>query len=224
MDKSYLSLKTAFIILGIGLIAESALADDILTAPPEEVSQTDRYLFFMHGKIVEKKGLPARSKKYGSYEYKKMLKSIAEKDFVVISEARGKDTDIYTYSSKIVQQVNGLISKGVPPKNITVSGFSKGGRMTAIVSSLLANSEINYVILAGCRDSDISQYDIHLSGRILSIYDKNDDSFGSCNMLFATGKDNVVTNEIVLTIGKGHGVFYSPRDEWIDPVVEWAKQ
>ena len=43
-------------------------------------------------------------------------------------------------------------------------------------------------------------------------------------MLFATGKDNVVTNEIVLTIGKGHGVFYSPRDEWIDPVVEWAKQ
>ena len=224
MDKSYLSLKTAFIILSIGLIAKSALASDLLTAPPDEVSQTDRYLFFMHGKIVEKKGVPARSKKYGSYEYKKILNLIAENDLVVISEARGKDTDIYNYSSKIVEQVNGLISKGVPPKNITVSGFSKGGRMTAIVSSLLANKDINYVILAGCRESDISQYDIQLSGRILSIYDKNDDSFGSCNTLFATGSDNVVNNEIVLTIGKGHGVFYSPRNEWIEPVVEWAKQ
>ena len=224
MNKPYLSLKIAFIILGSGLIAKSVLAGDILTGPPEEVSQADRYLFFLHGKIVEKKGLPARSKKYGSYEYKKILKSIAEKDFVVISEARGKDTDLYNHSSKIVEQVNGLISKGVPPKNITVSGFSKGGRMTAVISSLLANKDINFVILAGCRGSDISQYNLQLSGRILSIYDKNDDSFGSCNSLFATGKDNVVSNEMVLTIGKGHGVFYSPRDEWIEPLAEWAKQ
>lgn len=224
MHKPYLSLKIAFIILGIGLIAKSALAGDILTAPPDEVSQTDGYLFFMHGKIVEKKGIPARSKQYGSYEYKKMLKSVAKEGFVVISEARRKDTDIYDYSSKIVGQVNGLISKGVPPKNITVSGFSKGGRMTAVISSLLANKDINYVILAGCRESDISQYNLQLSGRILSIYDKNDDSFGSCDSLFATGKDNVVSNEIVLTIGKGHGVFYSPRDEWIEPLVEWSNQ
>jgi len=217
-------LKLTFIILGISFMALNAQASNILNAPPDEVSQTDRYIFFMHGKIVEKKGLPAKSKKYGSYHYKKMLKSIANGGFVVISEARGKDTDINDYSAKVVGQVNELISKGVPPKNITVSGFSKGGRMTAVISSLLTNKDINYVILAGCREGDISQYDLKLSGRILSIYDKNDDSFGSCDELFATGKDDVVSNEIVLTIGDGHGVFYSPRDEWVDPLIEWAKQ
>jgi hypothetical protein len=117
-----------------------------------------------------------------------------------------------------------LIDKGVPAINITVSGYSKGGRMTAVVSSLLANKQINYVILAGCRESDISQYNLKLTGRVLSIYDKGDDQFGSCSALFKTGGEDLVSDEIVLTLGKGHGAFYSPRKEWVEPMVKWAKQ
>jgi len=223
MSKSYIYTKVSYIILCACLLALKAQAGEILKIPPDEISQTGRYLFFMHGKIVEKKGLPAKSKKYGSYEYNKILKSIANEEFVVLSEARRGGTDIYEYSKKVAEQVNELISKGVPPRNITVSGFSKGGRMTAVVSSLVANKDINYVILAGCRESDISKYDIQLSGRILSIYDKNDDTFGSCDELFATG-EGIESKEIVLTIGDGHGVFYRPRKEWIEPVVNWASQ
>jgi len=224
VNKPSLYSQITYIFLGVSLFAFNTQGGEILKSPPDEVNPTDKYLFFMHGKIVEKKGLPARSKKYGSYQYKDMLKALADKGFIVISEARGKGTDIYDYSSEIVGQVNGLISKGIPPRNITVSGFSKGGRMTAVVSSLSANKDVNYVILAGCRGSDISQYDLHLNGRILSIYDKNDDRFGSCDELFTVGDESLVSNEIVLTTGKGHGVFYMPRDEWIEPLVDWAKQ
>jgi hypothetical protein len=217
-------LKSIYIILAFSLPAISVQAGVILDALPDDVSKTDKYLFFMHGNIVEKKGLPAKSKEYGAYEYESMLNAFSNDGLVVISEVRRKDTDINEFASRVAGQVKTLIDKGVPASNITVSGYSKGGRMTAVVSSLLANKQINYVILAGCRESDISEYNLKLTGRVLSIYDKGDDQFGSCSALFETGGEDLVSHEIVLTLGKGHGAFYSPRKEWVEPMVNWAKQ
>jgi hypothetical protein len=34
--------------------------------------------------------------------------------------------------------------------------------------------------------------------------------------------DSGELKEIVINVGGGHGAFYRPRPEWIDPVVEWA--
>lgn len=202
--------------------ATNVYAGAVLDAPPAEASPADRYIFFMHGKIVEKKGLPARSKRYGDYQYKAMLNALADEGFTVISEARARGTDVYDYAVKVAAQVDDLLGKGVPARNITVSGFSKGGRMTALISSLLENDAINYVILAGCRESDIDEYQLRLHGRVLSIYDRDDDYFGSCDALFATGGDALASDELVLTIGGGHGVFYRPLDAWVQPLTDWA--
>ena len=67
-------------------------------------------------------------------------------------------------------------------------------------------------------------YDLNPSGRVLSIYDSSDDTFGSCTKVFIEGKDNLISNEIVLNTGDGHGVFYTPIDEWVSPMMSWAKK
>jgi len=203
---------------------QSKYADFIHTSIPENIDEKSKYLFFMHGKIVEKKGLPASSKIYGDYEYKSMLDSFASNGFNVISEARSSDTDIYDYAIIIAEQVEQLISAGVPPSNITISGFSKGGRVTLVVSTLLNNKDLNYVVLAGCRESDIYKFNLAPSGRVLSIYDSNDAKFNSCSEIFTEGSTNLQTKEIVLNIGDGHGVFYAPLTEWVTPMVAWVKK
>jgi hypothetical protein len=152
-----------------------------------------------------------------------MLKTFSSEGFEVISEVRSKGTDIFDYSYQVAADVEKLISAGVSGKNITVSGFSKGGRMTLVVSSLLENAEVNYVVLAGCRTPDIGNLDLSPVGRVLSIYDSNDDKFESCSEIFATASEGLEANEIVLNIGDGHGVFYRPLDDWVQPMVKWAK-
>ncbi len=49
------------------------------------------------------------------------LQQFAESSAIVISEVR-EDTDPNTYAIKLKIQVDGLISKGVPAKNISVTG------------------------------------------------------------------------------------------------------
>ena len=220
--KSILTL----IVLSVFLTgcAQSKYADLIHKSTPVKINTEGHYIFFMHGKIVEKKGLPASSKRYGDYDYVEILDSFASHGFNVISEARSSGTDVHDYAYKVAKQVEKLISSGVPASHITVSGFSKGGRMTLIVSSLLNSKDVNYVVLAGCRLSNKYDYDLNPSGRVLSIYDSSDDTFGSCSRIFAEGKDKLITNEIVLNSGDGHGVFYSPINEWVDPILSWVKQ
>jgi hypothetical protein len=215
-----------FIALSLFTISctQNKHADLIYTSTPASINAEAHYLFFMHGKIVEKKGLPASSGRYGDYDYFDMLDSFASYGFNVISEARGSGTDVHDYAYKVAKQVEKLISSGVPASHITVSGFSKGGRMTLIVSSMLNLKDINYVVLAGCRLSNRYDYDLNPSGRVLSIYDSSDDTFGSCSRVFAEGKGNLETNEIVLNTGDGHGVFYTPIDEWVAPMMSWAKK
>ena len=199
-------------------------AQSVYPSVPENIDTNKNYLFFMHGKIVEKKGLPASSKKYGDYEYQDMLDTFTSSGFIVISEARSSGTDIIDYAYSVKGQIEKLLKAGVSPSKITVSGFSKGGRITLLVSSILANKDIHYVVLAGCRDSDIEPYDLKPSGKILSIYDSSDDKFESCSGIFAEKNKDAITNEIVLEIGDGHAVFYQPMDEWVSPMVKWSNK
>jgi predicted esterase len=202
---------------------QSKYSNLIHSSTPDNINKKSHYLFFMHGKIVEKKGLPASSRRYGDYEYQNILDTFASNGFNVISEARSHRTDIYDYATDVAEKVEQLLNSGVPASHITVSGFSKGGRMTLVVSSLLNNKDLNYVVLAGCRTSDIEKFILNPSGRVLSIFDSNDDSFESCSEIFSEGKDNLYSREIILNTGDGHGAFYSAMPEWVTPMIEWAK-
>ena len=195
---------------------------------PNSIEPANQYLFYLHGKIIEDQGIPAVSPDYGEYEYEAILERLNEFGFVVISEQRPKNTDGVKYAKRTAEQITDLLNAGVPAKNITVVGASKGSYIAIYVSHFLDNKEINYVILGSCDPGEVEilkQNQIFLNGNVLSIYDSVDQYAGSCEELFSLSENHGGLSrhdEIVLNIGTGHGILYEPLDEWILPTVKWA--
>lgn len=129
-------------------LSSAPTADLSRFAFPARVDPTTHYLFYLHGRIIEDQGLSAVSPEYGQYMYAEILGVLESHGFVVISEERKSGTDASAYVERVAAQVEDLLSLGVPPGSITVVGASKGAAITVEVSHLLANSEVNYVLLA----------------------------------------------------------------------------
>jgi len=196
----------------------SIYAGDITSEIPTDPDTSGKYIFYLHGSAEERDG--------DNEKYQMAVDAIAESSATVISEIRG-DTDLNSYAKKIKKQVNLLLSKGVPAKNITISGFSKGSIITLAAAGLINNSHINYVLLAGCSEELNDKYNVDASktaGRILSIYDSGDEKFESCEDTIKPSA-NVKFEETDLDSGKGHKVFRIPKEkfieQWRDPLIEW---
>lgn len=197
-------------------------------ALPVSIDPSKQYLFYLHGKIIEDQGIPATSPDFGEYEYEAILEKLASNEFVVISEQRPKNTDGTEYARKVAEQVTTLLNTGVPAKNITVVGASKGAGIAIDVSHLLEDEEINFVIMGTCHPDEVAllkQNNIVLYGNVLAIYDSVDELSGSCQDLFSFSKGKGIArhDEIVLHIGTGHGILYKPLDDWVVPVTQWAE-
>jgi pimeloyl-ACP methyl ester carboxylesterase len=195
----------------------------IMSALPSSPDPDARYLFYLHGAIVEDEGPEAVHPVFGPYRYVAILDSLAAAGLTVLSEVRPAGTDGRAYARKITAEVDTLLAAGVPPSHITVAGFSKGGGIAISVSSLLANDRVNFVFMAACPRAMRDWPDLQLSGRILSIYEESDDFAGSCGDAFAASSLPFTHKEIEIALGGAHGAFYRPHAEWIRPVVEWAE-
>ena len=195
---------------------------------PTSIDPASRYLFYLHGKIIEDVGLPAVSPVFGAYDYAGILRALEGHGFVVISEPRPRDTNPDAYARRLVEQVNALLKAGVPPRNISVVGASKGAYIAATVSFLLHEPAINYVLIGTCHADTVQAWKsggFQFHGNVLTIRDVADLEYsGSCQELFgiSEGKGLGRHQEIVLQVGTGHGVLYRPLDDWILPTVEWA--
>jgi hypothetical protein len=216
-------------LIGLFFQASPSFSGEVLQELPNSIDTNGKYIFFLHGRIVQEQGVAfAESKKYGFYEYEKILKVLAGHGFTVVSEARS-DPKIKGYAKKISSQVGTLTKKGVPPSNITVAGFSDGGKITLIASSLIGNEHVNYIVLAGCSRSSkklnkfIGKNNLDLKGRVLSIVDRNDENFFSCEKAFNSSSGGLEHKELILKDGSGHGLFYTPKDKWITPLIDWVK-
>lgn len=202
-------------------------AQGIFDRLPPGIDPQSRYLFFLHGQIVEDGGVRPTSERYGTYEYLEILTAFRERGFVVISEPRPKGTKVLEYKDKVAGQIERLLKAGVPQGNITVVGASKGGAIAFFVSAALKRKHIKYVIIACCIGRMAAQTaarGFYLSGDVLSIFDVNDDLFGSCRKFSRAsgGKGLKRFEEITLDMGKGHGFHYKPAKEWFEPAVRWA--
>jgi len=201
------------------LLAFNAYAGSVVSEVPSNPDSSGRYIFYMHGSVEESEG--------STDKYETAVEAIAESSATVISEIRD-NTDPNTYAGKLKAQVNKLISKGVPPENITISGFSKGSIIALASAGTINNKKINYVLLAGCSEDLNEKYSVDPTkavGRILSIYDSGDDKFESCDgTIKAT--DKLKFEETDLDSGKGHKVFRIPKEkfieQWRDPLTDWA--
>lgn len=185
---------------------------------PSSPDASEKYVFYLHGSAEESDG--------DNEKYQAAVDAISDNVDNVISEVRG-DTDPSSYAEKIKQQVNTLISKGVPAKNITISGFSKGSIIALAAAGAINNPNINYVFLAGCSEDLNEKYNIDASkaaGRILSIHDSGDEKFESCEGTIKPSA-KVKFEETDLDSGKGHKIFRIPKDkfieQWRDPMIEW---
>ena len=125
---------------------------------PAKIDPAKRYLFYLHGKIIEDQGLPAISPDYGEYEYGAILSKLSGYGFVVISEQRPKDTNSVEYAKKITEQAMALLKAGVPAKKITVVGASKGAGIAIYVSHTLENKEMNFVIMGICHPDNVEGF------------------------------------------------------------------
>lgn len=213
----------------------SSLSSQALFAPedyafPAQIDLTNRYLFYLHGKIVEDQGLPAVSAEFGEYRYKPILEALRSYGFVVISELRHRDTVPEEYAARLAGQIEDLLSAGVPSGSITVVGASKGAAIAVLASYRLADTGLGYVLLGSCHPDLLENWaaqGITLAGNVLAIRDVADvDYAGSCKTLFEASERRGLARheELVLQVGTGHGILFEPLTEWMEPAVRWANR
>lgn len=211
------------VVIGcVGPESPSNPTAQIFPGVPAEIDPLARYLIYLHGAIIENKGVRPTHPEYGVYEYQSILEVFAEHGFVVISEARPPGTDGMLYAATLAEQVRALLDAGVPPENLTVVGFSKGGGIAIAASSMLANDDVNFVFIASCNPWLDDHPEIVAAGRLLSLRESSDELVGSCESFFGRSSSRHKHEEIVLELGGGHGAFYRPREEWVGPVISWA--
>ena len=200
------------------LTLSTSYAGDIVSQAPADPDTASKYVFYLHGSAEEEDG--------ETEKYTAAVDAVAESSATVITEVRG-DTDPNTYAEKIKSQVSHLLGKGVPAKNIYVSGFSKGAVITLAAAGTINNPNINYILLAGCSEFLNEKYSVNPAkavGRIFVIYDSGDEKYGSCDGTLTTS-DNLKLEETDIDSGKGHKVFRIAKEkfisQWRDPLVEW---
>lgn len=200
------------------IFLNTSYAGDIISEAPNDPDSSGKYVFYLHGSAEEEDG--------ETEKYTAAVDAIAEGDATVITEVRG-DTDPNQYAEKLKTQVQLLMSKGVPAKNIYVSGFSKGAVITLAAAGTINNPKINYILLAGCSEFLNEKYSVDpakAAGRIFVIFDSEDEKYGSCDGTLTTS-DKLKLEEIEIDSGKGHKVFRIPKEkfisQWRDPMLEW---
>ncbi len=63
-----------------------------------------KYIIYLHGRIIEDKGIYAVHEEYGAYDYTGIVNALREQGFNVISEVRPPNTG-NEYSDHVVNQV-----------------------------------------------------------------------------------------------------------------------
>lgn len=205
----------------VALISSAAL----MTSLVHTSNAAEKHLIYMQGCCVKQKnGAVAK-------DYETIVQQLRDAGFNVFFELRtsdetDSDAQAQAYATKISDHVNGLLAKGTPPEDITVSGYSLGSMTALVASGLISNPKINYVSLAGCAvkvNIPVSIDYSRVSGRILSIVDNKDDKFGSCAGKFPNA---AAFKEVTLDSGEGHKVFRLTDEThlklWKDPLESWA--
>jgi hypothetical protein len=213
----------ALLVIGVNPVSTGQTVSSSL---PTQLDTKGRYLFYLHGGVVSIKGNNAindAAPQWGPYEYLDILDSLSARGFYVISEIRKQNSIDSVYALRITSQADTLLRAGISPSNIIVLGASSGWGIGLLVSSMLLNSNVNYVMMGGCWPGTYKDFEgMKLYGRFLSLIEMSD-PHGTCKRLLK-GREDIRWEEITLHTGLSHGFFYKGRKEWIDPVVAWFEK
>lgn len=216
--KTPLILTIFLLFLSTGISAEA-----IHSSFPAQIDTNKRYVFYSHGFIVEGDNPKPVHPRWGVYDFPAVKQALKGKDYELIAYHREKASDPFKHVQMLANHARELLKKGVQASDIYFVGFSRGGGITALVSNELQNTEVNYVILAGCSGLIKSQKQAVLYGRVYSVREKSD-KVGSCGFLLNRGGEVPFFQEIVINTGKEHGAFYQPLDAWLKPVLTFINK
>jgi hypothetical protein len=214
-------MKTWLFFL-LTLVAPQVWAQQIVTSFPTTLDPAKTYLIYLHGRVVENLGPRPTDSSFGLYDYPAILEALASRGATVISAQRQPNTNVNEYAGAVVAQIEEAIHRGVPPTNIVVVGFSKGGDIAIHVSSFLRRPQVRFVLLAACWPRP-GEPQLRLTGRVFSVYETSDTLAGhSCKPLTEHPEKPQSFNEISISTGRSHGAFYTPIKEWVNPVLDWV--
>lgn len=186
---------------------------------------SEKHLFYVHGCCVKSDSDPKVK------DYETIVQKLGDSGFNVEFQLRtadvgDNDAAVHAYAAQIADKVNALLASGTPARNITVAGYSLGSMTSMVAAGLIANPDVNVVLLAGCPTSANVKVTVDyakVKGRILSVTDKGDDKFGSCEGKFP--QDNAF-KEVAVDSGKGHMAFRLTGDKftslWMNPMKAWV--
>ena len=110
----------------------------------------ERYLFYLHGQIVEGSDGRPEHPSFGVYDYPAIIEAFEAEGFTVMSEIRESRTDGNEYAERVATEVRLLLAEGVAPAQISIVGASKGGAIAMVASSILADEGLNFVFMGTC--------------------------------------------------------------------------
>lgn len=206
----------------VGTMLQGQETSRVMPHASERPDPASRYLFYLHGRILEDQGPDAVSPEFGPYKYSAIVQQLADSGFTVISEIRTPNTDPEVYADSVADQIRQLLGGGVPPAYITVIGASKGSVIAMLVSSRLA-AGIRYVLMANCNEYIFRMFSLHLHGDVLSIYEASDPLGQTCRALFERSPQLGERLEIRLETGLQHGFIFRPLEGWVRPALAWAR-
>jgi len=207
------------------LLVGSAFAENTTASDAERNAErnAERWVYYLHGRIIELEGADPTHPKFGFYDYSGIVTALGRNGATVISEVRG-DTDAFAYGERLAAEIEQRLADGVSPDRIAVVGFSKGGAIALATSRRLARSDVRFVVLGACGDGVVEWLDGELRGEVLSISEASDSLVGSCKELFAVSNSGLHSEEIEIQTGLDHGAFYQPREVWLKPTLDWIER
>jgi len=218
------TMRTLTIVATFALcpILRAQSPHQVMARAPERPHPGTRYLFYLHGRIVEDQGPAAVSPDFGPYQYAAIVQQLADSGFAVISEVRAPNTDPEAYADSVTRQIRHLLAWRIRPRDITVIGASKGAVIAMLVASRLADP-VRFLLLANCNQYIFRRFPLRLHGDVLSIYEASDSLGQTCRPLFEQSPALGERHEIRLETGLKHGLIFRPLAAWLRPALAWAR-
>jgi len=194
---------------------------------PRELNPDRFYLFYLHGGVVTVKGDNAINDpvpQFGPYQFSRILDTLGQHGFTVVSERRMRGIDDTVYALKIFRQVDTLIKAGVPVKNVLLVGASSGSNVVLLAADKIRDPQMKYVIMGGCASNLYKEYlTLQLPGYFLSIIEQSDEH-GPCENIFKNRPEVKRFEEVTLDTGLDHGFIYKPFAAWVNAVIQWFEK
>lgn len=204
------SRGVAYVVVWICLamsVAQSAHADGDL-------------VIYLHNAWYEKHKDGKPHPKFGVYHLEDIHKALGEGvDFR--APERGPDADPTEAAKDVVALIRAELAAGRKPSNVKVIGASKGGVIAMVASTMLAESDVRWVVIGGCSAGPLKTFAPKLTGHVLSIYEDSDTIGGPCPENDALSAATTRFNQIRTQTGLDHGFLFSANAVWVTPATDW---